>query len=194
MSRLKAVFNSSFNIIVFAAIVIVLNTLFYIYVGLVTPGGSTYSPFLEKYFNLPVWTANGLAKLSATLLNVIGFETYQKSLKNISIIGGGGANITWGCIGFGVISCWIAFVVAHKARKNFKMKWLIAGILFVFVLNVFRLMLIPVAIHNNWHFISSLNVHTSFNIACYILLIIISIVFVRNYQEHENIIISNQSR
>ena len=55
--------KSDFNIVLFVAIFIFLLQGFYFYVGLTTPGGKLYMPFLGNYLNFPFWLTVFVTKI-----------------------------------------------------------------------------------------------------------------------------------
>src|SRR5690242_4128911 len=131
--------KSNFNIIYFLIIFFILYYGFIIYVGLSTRGGKIYSSFLYSYLNIPDWLSMLVAKASALLLKVLGYDAYQRSAVNVTIRGGRGATIAWGCIGVSVMFLWFAFIIAHKAKGVYKLKWIIAGISLIFLFNILRI-------------------------------------------------------
>jgi len=170
-----------FSIPVFLGIFIVLLQGFYAYVGLTTGGGRIYSSFLGQYANFPFWLSAFVAKCAGVLLQVAGYPVHQNSPANITITGSRGVNIAWGCLGVGAISLWIAFVAAHRCKAKYKLKWILPGIAVIFVLNILRIMMIALSNHYNWAYIRHFNAHSSFNILTYGVIVLLMIVFVRNY-------------
>lgn len=175
----------SFSIPRFILVFILLAGSFYAYVGITSPGGKTYLPFLDHYFNLTEWLTWLIAKTALFILKLCGFAVYQRAPNNITIIGSRGVTILWACLGFGVMSFWTAFVVAHRAAWQFKFSWCLKGIVFITILNITRIILIAVANHYHWEHITSLEPHQTFNIASYILLFVLMAWFIRRYKQYE---------
>lgn len=171
----------NFNVIYFLAIFVILYYGFIIYVGLSTPGGKIYSPFLYSYLNIPDWLSMIVAKASTLLLKVLGYDAYQRSVINVTIRGSHGATIAWGCIGTGVMSIWFSFIAAHKAKFTYKLKWISSGILLIFFFNIFRIAFIVLSYHYNWKYFQSFNAHATYNTVTYIIIIILMIIFVLSY-------------
>ncbi len=175
--------KSNFNIIYFLIIFFILYYGFIIYVGLSTRGGKIYSYFLYSYLDIPDWLSMFVAKASTLLLRILGYDAYQRSAVNVTIRGGRGATIAWGCIGAGVMFLWFAFIIAHKAKPVYKLKWITGGILLIFLFNILRISFIVLSYKYNWVYFQSFNAHTTFNFITYIIIILLMGFFVFNYNK-----------
>ncbi len=172
--------NSRFSIPKFLIIFVVLSAGFYGYVGLITPGGKTFSPFLAELPDVTTWFTSFIAKSAKFLLEISGYNVYQKSPSNVTIQGSRGVTILWACLGFGVMSFWTAFVAAHKNPIKYTLKWIAGGVAALIAINIIRIMLIALAFHHNWAMISSFDAHSSFNIAAYVLIFLLMFLFIRD--------------
>lgn len=173
--------KNNFSIIYFLLLFVILYYGFIIFIGLITPGGKFYSSFLNYHLNIPYWFSIVLAKAAKALLQLAGFATYQKTPSNVTIDGSRGVTIAWACLGIGVISTWIAFVVAHKEKVLYKLKWVLIGTASICLINIFRIMMIALSNHYHWKYIRSYNAHTIFNIIAYIFIFLLMFVFVFYY-------------
>jgi exosortase/archaeosortase family protein len=182
---MKSKQSSNFNILQFLLVYALLAGWFYCFIGITSPGGNTYSPILDHYFNAPRWLTWLIAKSSMAMLRLAGFTVYQRSHNNVTIMGSRGVTIIWACLGFGVMSFWTAFVTAHKATRQYKLKWCLSGIAIIIALNITRITLIAVANHYHWLSITSLEPHATFNIASYILLFLLVVWFIRRYKKDQ---------
>jgi exosortase/archaeosortase family protein len=126
-----------------------------------------------------------VAKQSTWLLKITGYNAYQKNPANVSIHGSGGVTIIWGCVGVGVMFLWFSFIVAHKAKFIYKLKWVVAGIALIFIVNIIRIVLIVLSFFYHWKYIQSFNAHATFNTITYIIIIILMIIFVLSYNKLE---------
>ena len=177
--------KSNFNIIYFLIIFFILYYGFIIYVGLSTKGGKIYSSFLYSYLDIPDWLSMFVAKASTLLLKLFGYNAYQRSPVNITIRGSHGATIAWGCIGVDVMFLWFAFIVAHKAKPVYKLKWIIAGIFLIFLFNILRISFIVLSYKYNWTYFQSFNAHSTFNFITYVIIILLMGFFVFNYNKFQ---------
>ena len=173
--------KTNFNIPLFLISFLVLYYGFYGLIGLTTPGGKIYSHFLHNYFNMPDWLTIVVVKASVLLLKITGYDVYQKSPINITIQGSRGVNVAWGCLGAGVMFLWFAFIIAHKAKLEYKLKWIFTGIVLIYLFNTLRIAGILLSFYYHWYYMQSFNAHTTFNNLTYIIVIILAIVFIRNY-------------
>jgi exosortase/archaeosortase family protein len=177
--------RSEFNIILFVLLYFFIKYAFYFYVGLATPGGKLYLPWLEAYANFPYWLSVVVAKISAWSLTLLGYSVYQLGADNVSITGSRGVTIAWGCLGIGAIGLWIAFITAHKAKLKFKLKWVLWGVAAIFMVNIIRIDMIALSNHYNWKYWMSFNAHTSFDILTYAVILIFMLIFVLLYNKNK---------
>lgn len=101
------------------------------------------------------------------MLNLFGYESFQKSGTQLRIVGGGGVNVVYTCLGYGVIYFWLAFVFANTGTWKKKTAWMLGGTLALFVINILRLSLVALAAHKRWAYPFGWDHHTWFNIASY---------------------------
>ncbi len=175
--------KKDFNILLFLALFLLMKEGFYVYVGLTTPGGRLFFPFLANYVNIPWWLTLLVSKFSKLLLELCRYDVYQLNPANITIAGSRGVTIAWGCLGIGAISLWIAFIAAHFYPGKQKLKWMFAGVLFIFILNILRIMMIALSNHYNWQYLQSFNAHSTFNILTYAIIVIMMLVFAARYNK-----------
>lgn len=175
--------NQKFNVYTFLLLFILLYYSYVFFIGLITPGG-LYIPFLERYFNIPAWLTYGICSAAKFLLRLADYDAYQKAPNNVSIHGGRGVNIIWACLGFGVMSCWTAFVAAHNADRSYKIKWATIGISSIILLNIIRIASIPLAFFYHWDRYNAIDVHFIFNVASYGVIVLLAVLFIRSFNRH----------
>lgn len=158
------------NFIKFVLVFIAVFLLFYygtlFLTGLAVPGGR-YSPFVEKYFNIAAWLRSSLILSSKQFLAILGTETIRSDEYILRAVGGRGVRIVYACLGFGVMSFWVAYIVANIAAVSKKTIWILVGLFFLWVINVVRISLVLLAGNKGWHFPFGWNHHTWFNIVAY---------------------------
>ena len=186
--------NHTFHILRFLLLFSGLTIAFYCYIGIVSPGGKTYSLFLDRYANFPAWLTYFICKSAKGLLQLIGYDVYQKKPNNVTITGGRGVNIIWACLGFGVMSFWVAFVAAHYAKWLYKLKWIFAGVALITGINILRIALIALALHHNWKAFMAIEPHLAFNVVSYIAIIALAVWFAFRYKRHEEIRSKNHNK
>lgn len=175
--------KTDFNILLFVTLYFVIKYAFYLYVGFTTPGGKLYFPFLSTYLNFPYWFTELEATAAKGLLKIGGYDVYQKNAANITISGGRGVTIAWGCLGIAALGLWTAFIVAHRAGTVYKLQWIAAGFGLIFLVNILRIDMIALSNYYHWRYIESFNAHTSFDALTYAIILILMLVFVLNYNK-----------
>jgi exosortase/archaeosortase family protein len=180
--------KSEFNTLLFLALYCILKYGFYVYVGLTTTGGRLSFPFLANYINVPEWLTLGVAQSSKLLLQAGGYLVYQKSPANVTISGSRGVTLAWGCLGIGAISLWIAFITAHRRTAAwYKLKWIVAGVVLIFLVNVIRIDMIALSNYYRWAYFQSFNAHTGFDAITYLVILLMMIIFVMRYNRGKKI-------
>jgi exosortase/archaeosortase family protein len=135
--------------------------------GVAVPGGM-YSPVVEKYFNIASWLRSSLILGAKGFLSILGTETVRIDDYVLRAVGGRGVRIVYACLGFGVMSFWVAYIVANIASIQKKTIWVCGGLLFLWLINVIRISLVLLAGNKGWHFPFGWDHHTWFNIVAYI--------------------------
>lgn len=170
----------TFFIVKFLLIFAVLYYGTLVWIGLTVPGGS-YSSFIDKYLDYITWIRNSLLYGSKFQLSVFGIDTYIAGDYNLRMVNGRGVRMVYECVGYGVMSFWIAFVVASSGTIKRKLFWLMAGLLGIWLLNITRVSLLLVATNKGWPMPLDIDHHTWFNIFAY--LFIFTFMYLFNRQE-----------
>ena len=139
------------------------------WIGLAAPG-NLYSPFVEKYLDYVAWIKHSLMWGASVILAAFGISTYTVPGFIIRITDGRGVLIAMDCVGYGVYSFWIAFVMANKGSVARKVKWIVGGVLGLWLINVIRITLFLLATNRGWPMPLGLDHHTWFNIFAYLLI------------------------
>ncbi len=135
-------------------------------IGIATPGG-LYSSFVDHYLDYYRWARLSLMRATMFSLRVLGYPSEIIPPTYLKIQGGRGANIGYDCLGYGVVSFWLAFVFANQGRWQAKLKWMVAGAVALWAINVARITIILLAINNGWRIPFGWNHHTWFNVVAY---------------------------
>lgn len=157
------------------------------YRGVIGPGGKFYSSFLENHFNLVTGLTKFLISSVRVILETAGYEIYQKDYQSLKIAHSQGITVNPTCLGWGVMSFWVAFVFANPGLLRYKMKWMGIGIATIVLLNIIRITLIIIANHLGWTPVTSLDHHQTFNIASYVCIIILAGSYLFIQKKHERI-------
>ena len=140
-------------------------------IGLAAPGGY-YIPFVEKYLDYVSWIKSSLMTATGFLLSLFNIPTHTEPGFLIRITGGRGVIIAMDCVGYGVYSFWIAFILANKGKFLRKLAWIVFGVLALWFINVIRITLFLTAINKGWRMPLGIDHHTWFNIVAYLLIFI----------------------
>ena len=152
-------------------------------IGLCVPGGY-YSPFLQRYLNYIAVLRESLLYGSKGLLSLFGYHSSIENVYYLNMQGGRSVHLVYSCLGYGIISFWLAFVFANRGSFTKKMVWMLIGFAVIWLINVTRIAMLLLAINKNWHFPLGLDHHTWFNIAAYGCIFIGIYLYDKSAQKH----------
>ncbi len=149
-------------------------------IGLTVPGGP-YSPFVAKYLDYVSWLRDSLLAGTKAMLSAFGIETFRVNFDTMRKVGAGGRGIrlAYSCLGYGVMSFWIAYVIASAGNFKKKLFWILIGWFFIWLLNITRLSLLLVALNKGWAMPLGIDHHTWFTIFAYMFILIFMLLFNR---------------
>ncbi|RYY46078.1 MAG: hypothetical protein EOO06_15280 [Chitinophagaceae bacterium] len=136
-------------------------------IGLAAPGG-LYSPFIEQYLDYVSWIKQSLVWGAHHTVAAAGYETYQAPGYVLRHVGGRGVMIAMDCVGYGVYSFWIAYVIANDGSWKRKLLWSVGGVLALWAINVGRISLFLISLIKNKPMPFGIDHHTWFNIVAYL--------------------------
>ena len=149
----------------------------YAFIGITSPDGKYYVSFFDKYLNYVKALRLIILAGSQFWMSVLGYETYLEDAYTIKVVNGASVRLVYSCLGYGVISFWIAFIAANQAHLLFKLKWLLIGIFVIVFFNIIRISVLLLANENKWPKVFNIDHHTVYNIINYVLLIILIFIF-----------------
>ena len=172
--------SSWYYIIRFLFLFSMLYGIFQFFIGIAAPGGTLHNDFIEAHVNLVQYYTDVLIRIVVYILNQTGITAYPYGLSAIRTMGRGGVNVGFDCLGLGVISIWIAYVVAHKLPIWRKILAVSVGIVILYFLNVSRISLLVIAYEYHWTDWKKLGLdhHTLYNIVSYIFMFFMGWYFV----------------
>ena len=148
-------------------------------IGLTVPGGY-YSPFLAEYFNYPSLLRYSLLNGTRLLVALFGFDAYLRDAYHVTMVNGRGVHLVYACLGYGLLSFWIAFIFANNGSFYKKIKWLVVGCSIIWLINVIRISLVLIATNQQWALPLTLEHHTLFNIIVYACIFLMIWLFQRS--------------
>lgn len=144
------------------------------------PGGKYYSRWVETFFNYPAVLRKGLQHTSAFILDISGRQSEVQGLYKVRLVHGRGVKIVYGCLGIGVLSFWIAFILANETTLKTKIIFILSGVVAIFFINVARLVLLVIVANKNLQNQFIKNHHDFFNVSAYLFIIGMMFVFDRS--------------
>ena len=153
-------------------------------IGIAAPGG-LYSPFIAKHLDYVSWIKLSLMHATGFILSLFKIPTYTEPGFIIRFVGGHGVHIAMDCVGYGVYSFWIAFVVANKGKIFKKSLWIVGGLLGLWFINVIRITLYLTSLNREWSLPFGIGHHTWFNIFAYLLIFLLIFFYDRSFSKRE---------
>jgi len=152
----------------------------YAVIGASSHGGRFYSSFIDRYLDYPSWLRSSLLRGSSIILDGLGYETRIESPYKVRIKGGAGVKIVYSCLGIGLISFWIAFILANKSSAGNKTLYILFGITAIIIINMLRIVLLVLSANGHWKWLVNADHHTVFNVVSYLLIFVMMLFFDRN--------------
>jgi exosortase/archaeosortase family protein len=147
--------------------------------------GKYYVKWLDNYFNYVKWFRSFLLHSSQKLANLLGYKTYLANEYTLRIVQGNGVVLVYSCLGIGVLSFWISYVIANKGNFAFKLLWLICGLLIIVTSNIIRITVLLIAQHNKWKSPFNFNHHTVYNIIVYSIILLLIYFYMKRLRIKE---------
>ena len=145
--------------------------------GIVTTEGGFYIAFLDQYFNYIDWIRSSIMYGAIIIAYNLGTEAYIAGSQMINIENVVQLNIWLPCLGLGVISFWIAFIITNNGHWKKKVLWSVMGVLAIWFINTWRIALLLIALDNKWTERISIDHHDLFNIVAYTCIILMMYLY-----------------
>lgn len=148
--------------------------------GVAAPG-NYYWPFVEQYLNYPAWLRATLLWGSNIFCGLLGHETFIPDVYHLQLVGGRAVQLVYSCLGVGVMSFWLAFVVANKGRFWKKTFWVLGGILGIWMINVLRISLTLLSNNKKAAIPFDMDNHDFFNVLAYGAIFLLMFLYDRSF-------------
>lgn len=122
---------------------------------------------MARYLDFIPAFRNSLLQSSKYFLQLFGYEAYQPDHIHLSLAGSRSVQLVYSCLGYGVMSFWLAFVFANNGSWKKKAAWMLGGSVVLYIINVVRISLTLLGNSKKWHWPFGWDNHTWFNIAAY---------------------------
>lgn len=149
-----------------------------LYIGATTKGG-IYFPFLDQHLNyIKLWRQFCIST-SAQILKNLGYIVHINNT-GLSVENHSGFRLIYSCLGYGIMSCFAAFVIAYPKTLRSRLIFLSIGLMAIQLLNTLRLVLISIY-YKSYHAFN-IDHHTAFNSALYAILLGITYLWLNQPQ------------
>ena len=138
-------------------------------IGLSAKGGY-YSQFIHDHLDYITWLRGSILKASDYICKIFGYDTYIENKYILKSSSGEGIRMVYSCIGYGIMSFWVAFILANKGSIKTKSIWIITGLGSIFLINVLRVSFLLISLITDHHLPFNLDHHTIFNLIAYFLI------------------------
>ncbi|HEY4197923.1 MAG TPA: hypothetical protein VGM63_20420 [Mucilaginibacter sp.] len=159
-------------IVVFLALFFIFYYFNIFFFGITLPGNH-YNAFVAENLNYISGLRNLLLACSAQILTWLGYTAIVND-HQLLVAGKGVISVVYSCLGLGIMSFFVAFVIAYPKKIKSKLLFLVPGLLCIQLLNIGRFVLLVLFWNKKKGVI--LDHHTVFNIIVYVI-IAISIYF-----------------
>ena len=146
------------------------------YIGITSPA-NYYINFFDKYLNYIDWLRELILRTSNQIVRLAGFNAEIFGEYRLGIKDGPAVSMVYSCIGYGVMSLWVAFIIAHNGKIKQKILWIVIGCISILIINCFRVSLLLIALIKNWNVNGMIEHHTLFNIISYLLIFFLIYVY-----------------
>ena len=136
-------------------------------IALAAPDGKYYSSIIDNYFDYVSWLKLSYMNGASWVASAYGYSTIHMPDFILIIKGGRGVHIAYDCIGYGVMSFWLAYVLSSDSVLKIKLIWSIIGLVLIWLINVIRIGFFLVAINKGWNMPLNIDHHTWFTIMAY---------------------------
>jgi len=158
------------NPIRFAITFVVLFVIFYyfniFYFSVTSPTSQHYNSFLDQHLNYIQVLRWMLLSGTALLLKYLGHSAIFNNY-DLLVAGHGTIQVVYACLGLGIVSFFIAFIIAYPKSLKSKLMAIIVGVVVIEFLNIIRFAILALYGNNANQLIDH---HTLFNIIMYIII------------------------
>lgn len=158
---------------------LLLSSLFSFLIGLTSPGGSFYSPWMSENFDVIATYRTFLLSLASFFVQLFGYQTTFNTY-DLFIENGEGIRLVYSCLGLSVKAAFTALILAYPSEVREKIIYLIIGITAIIVFNTIRLGgLVILYTRQNTSLFDIIDHHDLFNIIIYAIVLLIFASFTK---------------
>ncbi len=138
-------------------------------IAFASPGGY-YNSFVAGYLDYVSGLKILIIKSVQLLLSVFGIETQMGAAFRVGIVGGKAVVVAMSCVGYGVYSFWLAYIIASDGSFKSRTLWAVVGLFLLFFINIVRIAAFLYAHNKGTKMPLGLDHHTWFNLMAYTLI------------------------
>ncbi|TKC08640.1 glycosyltransferase [Pedobacter frigoris] len=170
--------NGSESAIAFLLNFLMLSAVFYwiniFFIGLTTPGGF-YIKCLDQHLNYIHHWRTASIYITSSVLRSLGYIV-EVSGQGLSVKYHSGFKIVYSCLGYGIMSCFAAFVISFPKSARSKICFLITGLCLIQLINLLRLTLIAI-FYRDVLMLWKIDHHALYNYLTYTIIIFITYIW-----------------
>lgn len=106
--------------------------------SVMSEGGRFYNETIAQNFDYIQGLKYALIKPAVWIIKLFGFYAIHNEM-DVMVVNGPYLRINYSCLGLGVMSFLVAFIIAFPAKIKSKINLFIIGMIMIYVLNVFRI-------------------------------------------------------
>ena len=144
----------------------------YAFIGLNAAGGRLDLSSYTQYLDYVTVYRNFILEGAEYLLEMVGYSAKREGAYTLRINDYNGVVLVYECLGIGVISFWLAFIITDETRQwKQKFLWMITGIGIISTFNMLRIDFLLIAGLKGWKMTGGIEHHTAYNWVLYAIMI-----------------------
>jgi exosortase/archaeosortase family protein len=157
------------SILLFLGIFSVFYGLDLFWISMTSSTGKFFCPFVQTYLNYPAWIRDAVLFISSHICHWAGIPSVRSG-PYLNLPNGEGIYMAYSCYGLMVMDLWLAFIGADRFWYSGKLFWILAGLMGIFLINIFRITLLVISLSKDWGLFRIIDHHTFFNLLSYVLI------------------------
>jgi len=154
--------------------------------SVMNPGGKYYNAYIAEHFDYIQGLKTALIIPAVWITKLFGFYAIYNEM-DVMVVSGPLLRINYSCLGLGVMSFLVAFVLSFPASWKSTFKMLIIGLISIYVLNILRIAGLGILFGT---FQSQRNYfeyhHEIFNVIVYIIIFIMLYIWIKKNTKIKN--------
>lgn len=171
-------------VISFVGLYLLFNYFNELYIGITAIGG-VYVQFLDEHLNYIKWWRTFSIESSATILRWFNYIVITNETQ-LRVVGKGGFTLVYTCLGYGIMSVFMAFCISFPSPFKHRWWFMLAGLIFIQAINTARFILLSLY-WNRRKPLFGMDHHDLFNIVIYSALIIICYLWIKYSSKKEHV-------